>query len=247
VKLKGKDETALQLTDTDKNIASLKSLIVDLTAQVESLDLKVTELDRKARSAVASKNRLTAISSLRSKKLYETMYQRRSETLAQIEGVYTKIEEAVDQVEIVKVMQSSTQVLKGLNQQIGSVETVEEMLDQLKTEMTKLDDVGAMIGEAGPVVDEGATDEELEALEKEDQKEKDLRAAKETKQRLEELESMPSLKIGSPAQPVGDKDTATPEASDKQPDSEIGSTSQDKVEDDAGKSRLTPQMEAMAV
>lgn len=141
---------------------------------------------------------MAALACLRSKKVYETIYTRRAETLAQLEGTYTKIEEAADQVEVVKVMQASTGVLKGLNDQVGSIDTVEDVLERLRTEMTQVEDVGAAIAEAGQessMIDEGAIDEELEVLEKENQAKIDEKAAKETQERLGRLESVATLEL----------------------------------------------------
>lgn len=190
-----------EVTDADRNIASLKLLRVDLTTQLETLTLKISDFDQKCRSAVSRKNRVAALASLRSKKLHESIYTRRADTLAQLESTYTKIEEAADQVEVVKVMQASTKVLEGLNDQVGSIETVEEVLERLRTEMTQVEDVGAAIADAGQessLVDEGAMNEELEALEKENQAKIDEKAAKETRERLERLESVASLEIKNP-------------------------------------------------
>lgn len=190
-----------ELTDADRNIASLKLLIADLSMQLEALTSKINDFDIKTRVAVSRKNRVAALACLHSKKLHETIYTRRADTLAQLEGTYTKIAEAADQVEVVKVMQASTKVLKGLNDQVGSIETVEEVLERLRTEMTQVEDVGAAIAEAGQessMIDEGAIDEELEALEKENQAKIDEKASKETRERLERLESVATLEIKGP-------------------------------------------------
>ncbi|MCJ1249777.1 hypothetical protein MMC30_007003 [Trapelia coarctata] len=215
VKLKGNEKNGPELIDADRNIASLKLLIADLSAQLEALTLKISDFDQKSRLEVSRKNRTAAIASLRSKKLHESIYTRRVETLAQLEGTYTKIEEAADQVEAVKVMQASTKVLKGLNDQVSGVETVEEVLDRLRTEMTQVEDVGAAIAEAGQessMVEEGAIDEELEALEKENQAEIDEKAAKETQDRLERLQSVASLEIKSLVSATGEKSDGTARA-----------------------------------
>ncbi|MCJ1437152.1 hypothetical protein MMC27_006537 [Xylographa pallens] len=200
VKLRGKGERSPTVTTEDTNIASLKSLMVDLNAQLETLNMKVTEFDRKTRFAVANKNRVVAIAALRSKKLYETVFIRRSETLSQLEGICNKIEEAADQIEVMKVMQASSSVLKGLNTEIGGVETVEEVLNELRNEMEHVGDVEAIINEAAQatvVVDEGVIEEELEALERQDQAKDDEKAIFETKKKLELLDSMVPSKPGA--------------------------------------------------
>ena len=193
VKLRGKGETSPVITTEDTNIAYLKALMADLHLQLESLNMKVAELDQKARSAVASKNRIVALAVLRSKKLYETIFSRRSETLSQLEGICTKIETAADQIEAIKAMKASASILKGLNTEIGGVETVEEVLNGLRNEIEHIGDVEALINgtaQATTIVDEGAIDEELQALEKQDRAKEDEKAVLETKKKFELLDSM---------------------------------------------------------
>ena len=168
-------------------------LIVDLNSQLEVLSLKISSLDTKARSAISENDKASAIINLRSKKLCESMFVRRSGTLASIEGIYHQIEEAVDQVEVVKAIQASTKTLKRLNAEVGDVETVEDVLEELRKEMTQVDDVGNAISEARQEIspiDEEAIDEELEALEKEDQARTDQRADFEKKEKLHALEKL---------------------------------------------------------
>ncbi|MCJ1394911.1 hypothetical protein MMC18_007791 [Xylographa bjoerkii] len=193
VKFRAKGERSPAITSEDTNIASLKSLMVALSVQLESLTLKVTESDQKARSAVANKNRAVALASLRAKKLYESVFVRRFETLSQLEGICTQIEEAADQIEVMRVIQASSVVFKGLNTEIGGVKTVEEVLDGLRNEVDQVSEIGAIINEATQTTsmgDESAIDEELETLERQGQARNDERAIIETKKRLELLDSM---------------------------------------------------------
>jgi len=195
VKLRGRGERSPEITIEDNNIASLKSLIAEFNVQLKTLSFKIAELDHNVRSAVANKNRAVALASLRSKKLYESVFLRRSETLSQLEGICTKIEEAADQVEVMDVIKASFSVLKGLNAEIGGVETVEEVLDELKNEMGQVSEIGATLNEAAQatsMVDEGSVDEELESLERQDQAESEEKAVIETKKRLELLDIVPS-------------------------------------------------------
>lgn len=160
----------------DINIASLKSLVVGLNVQLEELTRKISKYDNKARLALANQNRVIAMSSLRSKRLYGSILGRRYETLAQLEEVLTKIEDAADHIEVVRVMQASTKVLRGLDLEIGGMETVENVLEELKTEMNQVEAVSAIINEtaqANNFVDESVINEELEALEEQDQARED--------------------------------------------------------------------------
>ena len=192
VKLRGPGEGLPEITAQDANIVLLKRLIMDLTVQVDSLAAKVGETSGRARDFVAQKNRPAATAALRRKKMQEDILARRSETLAQLEAVYAKIQDAADQVEMVRVMQASTQALKSLHAEIGSVETVEDVLEGLREQMDKADDIGSTINEHGQrtaIVDETAVDEELELLEKEQRNMQDEESAAEIQNRLQLIDS----------------------------------------------------------
>lgn len=146
-------------------------------------------MNTNAKTSLNNKNRVSALSALKSKKIAEHNLKQRSDTLNQLEEVYNKIEQAADQVDIVRVMQASTSVLRSLHAQTGGVETVENVVDNLREEMSKVDEFGTIINEAGPVVDEGEIDDELEALEKQEAREKEEKEAEETRERLAQLDS----------------------------------------------------------
>jgi charged multivesicular body protein 7 len=160
-----------------------------MSKQVTTLEAKVAELDSSAKTALANKNRVSALAALRSKKMAEQNLKQRLDTLMQLEEVYTKIEQAAGQIEIVQVMQASTGVLRGLHTQIGGAERVEDIVEGLREEMTKVDEVGSIMNEAGPVIDEGEVDEELEALEKANREVQEREEAAATERRLAELDS----------------------------------------------------------
>lgn len=210
IKFKAASETEpSSITEEDASIASIRSLMASLEPQIELLISRVSELDKKAREAVTNKQATTAKAALRSKKLADTKLQQRTATLSQLEEVYAKIEQAADQVEIVRVMQASSQTLKSLNKQTGGVEKVQDVMDGLKDEMASADEIGQAINEVSAgEIDEGEVDDELEALEKverEKQEEierrererKEAEEAEKTRQRLAELDK--TAESGNPA------------------------------------------------
>jgi charged multivesicular body protein 7 len=181
------------ITMEDTTIASLKTLIKDLEVQTEVLTRRVDELAITAKEAVARKNRVAALAALRSKKLAESTLTKRHATLGQLEEVFSKIEQAADQVELVRVMEASTRVLSGLNKEVGGVERVDDVVDQLREQMGQVDEVGNVIAEAGQAgtVDETEVDDELEAMEREDREKREEveRLAREEKERQEAAET----------------------------------------------------------
>lgn len=171
-------------------MASIKSLMATMATQVESLEKKIDELNLTAKTALQNKNRVSALSAVRSKKLAEHNLKQRFDTLMQLEEVYSKIEQATDQVEFVKVMESSAGALRGLHAQIGGAARVEDVVEELRDEMTKVDEVGNILNEAGPQIDEMEIDEELEELENKEREAREEKEAEETRNKLAELDKL---------------------------------------------------------
>lgn len=199
VKFKSSGDTSSALSTQDKTIASLKSLIADLSGQVALLSTKISTLSETAQTAVRNKNRVSALAALRSKKLNETALAQRTETLSQLEEVYSKIEQAADQVAIVRVMEASASVLRNLHAEVGGVEKVEDVKEGLREEMSKVDEVSSAIEAGGKnqsVIDEDAVDEELENLERQAKSEQEEKEARETQEKLANIGE-----IGEPKEP----------------------------------------------
>ncbi|KAL5330155.1 hypothetical protein ACEPPN_003680 [Leptodophora sp. 'Broadleaf-Isolate-01'] len=221
VKLKAPNEkTPSPITAEDTTIASLKTLIKDLEVQTDVLTKKVDELAATAKEAVARKNRVSALAALRSKKLAETTLTKRHATLAQLEEVFSKIEQAADQVELVSVMEASTRVLTGLNKEVGGVERVDDVVDQLREQMSQVDEVGNVIAEVGQgvnAVDEEEVDDELEAMEREEREkreekereEREKHEAAETKRKLDALEEAERQTKDAAAKKQADEEAKT--------------------------------------
>ncbi|GLI74139.1 hypothetical protein PoHVEF18_002373 [Penicillium ochrochloron] len=205
VKFKSKDEPA-QITQQDTTIASIKTLLSTLSKQVKNLEDKVAELTASAKTALTNKNRISALAAVKSKKMAEHNLQQRLDTLVQLEDVYAKIEQAAGQMEIVQVMEASTGVLRGLHAQIGGAERVEDVIEGLREEMSKVDEVGSIMNEAGPVFDESEIDEELEALEKVDREAKEEKEAEATRKKLADLDSLKQASDEAARQAQAEKD-----------------------------------------
>lgn len=165
-----------------------------LEKQVKGLEDKIAELNATAKLALHNKNRISALSAVRSKKLAEHNLKQRLDTLVQLEEVYSKIEQAADQVDYVQVMEASTGVLRGLNTQIGGTAKVEDVVDELREEMSKVDEMGSIMNEAGPQIDETEIDDELEELEQNERQAQEEAEAEETRKKLAEIDSLEQKK-----------------------------------------------------
>ncbi|PLN79127.1 SNF7 family protein [Aspergillus taichungensis] len=190
IRFRPSDDAPREITQQDTTIASIKALTASMTKQVESLEKKIVELNLTAKTALHHKNRVSALSAVRSKKLAEHNLKQRLDTLTQLEEVFSKIEQAADQVEYVKVMEASTGTLRGLHKQIGGADRVEDVVDELREEMSKVDEVGNIINEAGPEIDETEIDDELAELEGKEEEAREEKAAEETRKKLAELDNI---------------------------------------------------------
>ncbi|PYI21003.1 hypothetical protein BO86DRAFT_7770 [Aspergillus japonicus CBS 114.51] len=190
IRFRPTNDSPREITEQDTAVASIKSLMATMATQVESLEKKIDELNMTAKTALQNKNRVSALSAVRSKKLAEHNLKQRFDTLMQLEEVYSKIEQATDQVEFVKVMESSAGALRGLHAQIGGAARVEDVVEELRDEMTKVDEVGNILNEAGPQIDEMEIDEELEELENKEREAREEKEAEEIRNKLAELDNL---------------------------------------------------------
>ena len=200
---------------------------------------QVSKLEQTAREAVSAKRVTAAKSALRSKKLADTKLQQRTATLTQLEDVYAKIEQASDQVELVRVMQASSQTLRNLNRQTGGVEKVQDVREALREDMMDADEIGQALNEvsAGDV-DEGEVEDELEALEKverekreeAERKEKEIKEAAEEKEkeRKVEEEAEQTRKRLAALDDLGEQPGELPSASDKEEQQAVAETNTDQ-------------------
>lgn len=159
-------------------------------AQIASLEIKIKEYTLAAQNALDNKNRVLALAALRSKKLAEQNLKQRSDTLLQLDEIYAKLEQAADQVDIVKVMQDSTAALRTLHAQIGGVEKVEDVVEELRKEMENVEDINTIISEPVKAIDEGELDDELEAMENAEREAEEEKEAEATRWRLTELDQL---------------------------------------------------------
>ncbi|PNY23500.1 Uncharacterized protein TCAP_06564, partial [Tolypocladium capitatum] len=224
------------ITEEDTAIASIKELTARLRRQTDLLNSRIDELTNEAKSAVVRKSRVTALAALKSKKLAESSLSQRFATLNQLEEVAARIEQASDQVQLVKILESSAGVLRNLNSQVGGAARVDSVMHRLREQVNDTDEVTAILAERlGAAVDEDEIDEELEALEREERdKEKEAQRSKaeaeaeaEAAKAKEELDSLPSV----PVEAAPDRESArTPTSETGIAHLSLGAPPRDKAE-----------------
>ncbi|KAF4584212.1 hypothetical protein GQ602_005585 [Ophiocordyceps camponoti-floridani] len=196
------------ITEEDTAIASVKELTASLKHQISLLTSRIDDLTTEAKASITRNNRISALAALKSKKLAESSLAKRYATLAQLEQAAASIEQASDQVQLVKAMESSAGALQSLNAKVGGVDKVDAAVDRLRDQMSDADEIAAILAEStGAVVDEAEIDDELDALvkdevEQEEAKKRDedlRRTEREEEEVRQELDCLPAV---PPTEPV---------------------------------------------
>lgn len=202
------------ITEEDASLSSLKELIEDIKAQAALMANRIDELGNQAKEYVARKNRVSALALLKSRKMTEISLEKRYGTLNQLQQVADKIQQASDQIQLVKAMEASTGVLRSLNKQAGGVERVDQVVDSLREQMGEVDEVGNVLATAGSEdipIDEAELDSELaelEALEKAVEREmgkaeNDVKEAQRLKSQLDEIPKVAQTASGRDTENTG--------------------------------------------
>lgn len=120
-----------------------------------------------------------------------------------METIYQKIEQATDQIAVARVIESSTGVLRKLNAEVGSIEKVDDLMEGLREEISRVDEVSQAVGQGGQPdsIDEQAIDEELDALMQQAQVGTDDKAAEETQKRLAGINLKVPLAVAEVVEP----------------------------------------------
>lgn len=188
IKFKSEREAVPQpITDDDTAIANLRDTLEKMNSQIPLLLEKVATADAAAREAVSAKQMVRAKAALRSKKLAENALAQRSDVALQLESVFTDLQHASDQVEIVEAMRAGAAALKELNNRVGGAEGVQGVVDAVNEQMATTDEITNIINETDQPLDEAEIDDEFEALEKADKEKREAEEAQKTAARLEEL------------------------------------------------------------
>ncbi|KAK6499745.1 hypothetical protein TWF481_010101 [Arthrobotrys musiformis] len=171
IKFKPADSPLQPILQSDITTAQLKHLIITQNLKVDALSSKITALQEKAKQAVLAKNKITALSALKSKKMTEEHLQTVTNSLSSLESVLMKIEQAVDNAALIDTLEQGSKVLAGLNKVTGGVERVEKVMDELQEQMDETDEISRIVTEPGTAkLDEieGDVQEEFEMLLKEE-------------------------------------------------------------------------------
>ncbi|KIM87189.1 hypothetical protein PILCRDRAFT_815664 [Piloderma croceum F 1598] len=182
-----------EITAVDRGILELKTAVENLHAQVDSIQRKIDDCTEKIQSALRQKRKSIALSYLRSKKQLEDLLTKRLGSLETLQSTLIRVEGAAGDVEIMKSYESSTATLQMILAHPSlQRDKIDETMDAMASATSDARDVdeaikiGGDIAAADAGIDESELEEELRALVKESERDREDEAEKEQRARLEE-------------------------------------------------------------
>lgn len=154
-----------EITDEDISIAEIKSTLTNLNAKSDELQSKIDHVSLKLKESLSNKNnKELSLNLLRSKKLAEKSLATQLSLINQLESVMYKIDESSSNVQLLKALENGTVVLKSLNTQIGGVERVEEIMDNLEEEKYQSDKIASELSRLETQVDDSEVEAEFQEM-----------------------------------------------------------------------------------
>ncbi|CAG8618532.1 2644_t:CDS:2 [Funneliformis mosseae] len=173
IKMRSKKEkylSKLEFTKSDRGIICIKETSKKLRKQVEDVEIKMADLNKKITGYLIRKQKVQAKYSLRQKKNLELILSKRMGSLDAIEGVLLKIQGAASDTEIIDMYGLGANALKGVLASEGiTAESVDATMDKLQdalADQKEIDDamkVNQTLIETSLEIDEDL-EKELEAL-----------------------------------------------------------------------------------
>ena len=203
----------LGISDQDIDIATIRKLICELSVQVNDLNKKIDNSEQALEDAIQTKRRHLAGRHLRSRKSYEGLLVKRTRFLEQLESAYDGIRDALEQRQMLNVLQLSTSILRGLNSDLRDLGDVSTIFEEWQEEINQVGDVTEAtntLHNLSTVDDEDAVAAELDELEREElaQRLQSTEAEQASKVDRADQQSKSSSVVESPS-PSGAEDLAS--------------------------------------
>lgn len=154
-----------KVTEDDRRIAKLNTALMYVESQIKTLRTQITDYAALLEDMIAKLvPRETQRKCLQGKKLVEKSLNRLLEQQTSLMTVKTHINLAATNALLFRALEDSNKVLKSINDSIGSVEKIEELLDEIKEQGEKAEEVNALIARSPDAEDEAELDRELEEM-----------------------------------------------------------------------------------
>lgn len=160
------------ITETDMAISQVKSTLAQQQRQLDLLTANVEECKRQIASALAHSQKTLALSALRSKRTMEASLSKTLEMHHQLTTLLHGIDDAASHLGIIQAMKSGSAALSGILRQIGSIDSVDNLMDGVRQQLDETAEIGDSIGrldlsDASSSAALGGGEEDAAALEEE--------------------------------------------------------------------------------
>lgn len=183
------------VTQDDHRVAFLKATSSNVDLQVKQLTEQVTSYTSKLRKAITdSQPKEIQRNYLQGKKMAEKNLSRLLAYQNNLLRVKSQLDMAATNQLLVSTLKDSSKLLTSINEYTGSVERVEELLDEMKEQGERTEAVSELLASSGIAEEDVELDEELDKMEEEErQKTTKETASDERKENIKAGESSESL------------------------------------------------------
>ncbi|ODV89197.1 hypothetical protein CANCADRAFT_16479, partial [Tortispora caseinolytica NRRL Y-17796] len=147
------------ITKLDLHIADVKSAILNADTKIHSLSVAISDATEKARDCAEKGNRKEALHILRVRKIKEKSLSSYLNIREKYEEILSGIERSYLNVQQANALESSKAALSQLNSEIGSIENIENLVDDVSEQIAVSDEISHTIA---PSKDSSIEEEELE-------------------------------------------------------------------------------------
>ncbi|KAH9454364.1 hypothetical protein KEM48_003617 [Puccinia striiformis f. sp. tritici PST-130] len=153
-----------QITDVDRGVLLVKQTIQQLNQQIQTISTQIDQRTQEAKKYIQKSQPEIAATQLKSRKALRSVLSQRIGILETLDGVYSKIEQASTDVEIMNAYETSTKTLKSLlSTPTLKLDRVEETMENMQEILADQREIDQAIND--PIVhgQSGIDDQEIAA------------------------------------------------------------------------------------
>jgi charged multivesicular body protein 7 len=181
------EDRAPPVTQEDTALAELHDAIEMVKARIVAIQADATKCGLATKEALHLKQMVRAKHCLRKKKMAESSLEHYTNLNLQLEESYSKLQQAADQLGIVEAMKAGAEAMALLNNKVGGVEGVQQVVDAVNDQMATTEEITNIINDSAAPIDENEVDDELAELEKAEKEKQEREEAAKTAALLAEL------------------------------------------------------------
>ncbi|KNF03394.1 hypothetical protein PSTG_03334 [Puccinia striiformis f. sp. tritici PST-78] len=154
----------LNITDVDRGVLLVKQTIQQLNQQIQTISTQIDQRTQEAKKYIQKSQPEIAATQLKSRKALRSVLSQRIGILETLDGVYSKIEQASTDVEIMNAYETSTKTLKSLlSTPTLKLDRVEETMENMQEILADQREIDQAIND--PIVhgQSGIDDQEIAA------------------------------------------------------------------------------------